>query len=93
MVMNESDWKLAKLSPSEFFANPEEVRDRADLTLAQKVELLRSWAYDESELLVAEEEGMGRGERADAEHVLRVLHELTGGFDTEHTPPTKQGGA
>ncbi len=90
--MDDVDLKRAMQSPSEMFSSPEEIRDDASLTLDQKIALLRSWAYDENEMSVAEEEGMADGERADVARVLTVLDELTGGFDVEHSPPTKQGG-
>lgn len=90
--MDEQQWARAMRSPSAVFEAPEAIRDHAELSREQKIELLKRWAYDESELLVAEEEGMGRGDGPEAAKVLQVLHELTDGFDTEHTPPTKQGG-
>jgi hypothetical protein len=91
-AMSERDLNGAMQSPSEVYDSPEAIRDDASLSREDKIRLLRSWAYDENELLVAEEEGMGRGEKADVARVLAVLDELTGGFDSEHTPPTKHGG-
>jgi hypothetical protein len=35
---------------------------------------------------------MQNGEDTPLARVLSVLHELTGGFDVEHSPPTKQEG-
>ncbi len=51
--------------------------------------MLRCWAYDASELAVAEEEGMLGGEPSRLAQVLSVLDVLTDGFDVEHSPPTK----
>ena len=58
----------------------------------QKIEILCRWAYDASELAVAEEEGMTGGETSLLARVLEVLNALTGGYDAEHSPPTKQEG-
>lgn len=45
------------------------------------------------EIAVAEEEGMlADGDSPLLGQVLEALEKLTGGFDVEHTPPTKQGG-
>jgi hypothetical protein len=90
--MKREDWERARLDPADVFGSPEAIRDDPDLTREQKIDLLCRWAYDDREVLVAEEEGMVRGEPPAAARVLRILDELTGGFDTEHTPPTKQGG-
>lgn len=90
--MDEAAFVQAKGAPSQVFDTPEAIRDHEDLDRAQKIELLRRWAYDASELLVAEEEGMDRGERPDMARVLRVLADLGAGLEPERTPPTKQGG-
>jgi hypothetical protein len=88
----EPDLEQARLDPGAVFDGPEGLRDHPGLTQAQKVELLRRWAYDASELAVAEEEGMQNGEESALARVLSVLNELTGGYDVEHSPPTKQEG-
>ena len=82
----------ALLDPGSVFAGPEVLRDHAGLTQAQKIEILRRWAYDASELAVAEEEGMSGGEPSILARVLSVLDELADGYDAEHSPPTKQEG-
>ncbi len=89
---HEIDLEQARLDPGSVFANPEALRDSPDLTRDQKIELLRSWAYDASELAVAEEEGMTGGEASPLSRILTALHALTGGYDVDHSPPTKQGG-
>jgi hypothetical protein len=86
------DLEIALLDPGSVFSDPEELRDHRDLTREQKIELLRRWAYDASELAVAEEEGMVGGELSQLSRILAVLDDLTGGFDVEHSPPTKQEG-
>ncbi|HUX29985.1 MAG TPA: hypothetical protein VMV78_05065 [Thiobacillus sp.] len=58
----------------------------------QKIDPLRRWAYDASELAVAEEEGMSGNEPSRLSRILAVLHALTEGYDVEHSPSTKQKG-
>jgi hypothetical protein len=89
---DEIDLEKARLDPGSVFADPEALRDHRGLTREQKIELLRRWAYDASELAVAEEEGMAGGEPSQLSRILAVLHALTGGYDVEHSPPTKQKG-
>jgi hypothetical protein len=86
------DYQKALLDPASSFANPEELEGRADLTKEQKIELLRRWEYDASEVAVAEEEGMVGGQPLLLRRVLLALERLTGQIDVEHTPPTKQDG-
>lgn len=68
---------------------PQDIVESPHLTLAEKVFLLRDWAYDACELAVAEEEGMGGGVASDVYSVMSALNQLTGGCDVEHTSPTK----
>jgi hypothetical protein len=82
----------ALLDPASVFENPEEVRDHSELTKAQKIEVLRRWEYEESEVAVAEEEGMVDGNPPILRRVLVALEELGAKIDIEHSPPTKQEG-
>lgn len=77
----------ALLDPGSMFPGPEEVRDHPGLTCEQKIEILRRWAYDASELALAEEEGMLGGEPSQLAQILSVLDVLSDGFDVEHSPP------
>lgn len=86
------DYEKALLDPASVFAAPEEVLDRAELTKDQKIDILRRWEYDASEVAVAEEEGMVDGNPLMLQRVLLALESLTGGTSAEHTPPTKQDG-
>ena len=86
------DFEQARRDPGSVFPSPESLRDRPQLTLGQKIELLRRWAYDASELAVAEEVGMTDGEPSRLSEILTVLDQLTGGYDVAHSPPTKQEG-
>ena len=49
------DIEKALLNPSMVFKNPLEVVDSGDLSREQKIEMLRRWEYDLSELQVADE--------------------------------------
>ena len=86
------DLEQALLDPASVFTDPEEVRDHPDLTRMQKIEVLRRWEYEESEVAVAEEEGMVTGKPPILRRVLVVLEELGAKIDIEHSPPTKQEG-
>lgn len=63
--------------PAAHYTSPDEVAGDARLTLAQKIEVLSQWAFDERELEVAEEENMqSDGRTIMLDRVLRVLHKL-----------------
>ena len=83
------DLEQALFDPGAVFASPEEVLAQDTLTGAQKVEVLRCWEYDASEVAVAEEEGMRGPEDDTLERIVLALDRLTGGVDVEHTGPTK----
>jgi len=78
--------------PRDRFDTPEQVVDAPELTLREKVEILRRWEYDASEAQVAEEEGMPGGGGDLLRRVLLALDRLTGGVDLERVGPTKQHG-
>ena len=87
------DLSKALLDPTAVFRGPEDVLQRAELTRAQKIEILRRWKFDALELEVAEEENMGSGQPSDIlDRVLQALRALNAGPDSEHSPPTKHGG-
>lgn len=86
------DLEKAQLDPGSVFSSPEKLCDHPGLAQEQKIEILRRWAYDASELAVAEEEGMVGGEPSLVARVLSALDSLTGGYDAGHSPPTKQKG-
>lgn len=86
------DYEKALLDPSSVFSQPEDVLDRAELTKEQKIEILRRWEYDASEIAVAEEEGMVSGDPPILHRVLLALEKLTEGRGIGRTPPTKHDG-
>ena len=87
--------KDALLHPEEVFLTPKEVLDHPEFTKEQKIEILRSWAYEVNESTVAEEEGMiceDDNEPVHLDEIHAAIHELIGTSDVEHIVPTKQGG-
>jgi len=85
------DLDRALLDPGAVFSAPEDVLRHSGLSREQKIKILRRWEYDEAEIAVAEEEGMPDGKPLRLRQILLALEELTD-IDTEHRPPTKQGG-
>jgi len=86
------DFEKALLNPAKEFAHPRDVLTEQSFTLEQKVKVLRHWEYDALERKVAEEENMGGDSPSILSEVLDALHRLDAEIDTEHSPPTKQGG-
>ncbi|MGB5353868.1 MAG: hypothetical protein WBM54_09940 [Woeseia sp.] len=85
-----TDYKKALLDPTSVFAVPHDVVKDADLTLAQKIEVLRRWEYDAHELEVAEEEaGMTVRQPEVVDQIAQALHALGAKLRTKGTPPTK----
>jgi hypothetical protein len=87
-----SVYKQALTDPAAVFPEPGDVLEDERLSRAQKIEILRRWAYDMDEVAVAEEEGMSGNGPPVLQRILLALDELGAAIDTEHTPPTKQGG-
>lgn len=81
----------ALADPKSVFGEPQAVLDAADLTTAQKRELLSRWETDSRELQVAAEEGMGGGEPNMLQRVRDALRTLEAG-ENNAGPPNKQGG-
>ena len=79
-------------NPGSEFACPDDILCEQSLTREQKIKILRRWEYDARELEVAEEENMGGGPPSMLDEILNALHCLNYEVDTEHSPPTKQGG-
>jgi hypothetical protein len=82
----------ALIDPASEYDAPNDVLMDRDLLEIQKVEILRRWEYDASEVSVAEEEGMPVGKGVTVHQVLVALHQLVPVIDSGQTPPTKQGG-
>lgn len=82
----------ALINPGSIFARPEDVADSPDLSLEDKVRVLRSWEYDSSELAVAEEEGMQGARNGLLRRILLALAGLTDDQEMESVAPSKQHG-
>ena len=90
--LSPADIERALVDPSAVFATPEAVLGHAKLSAEQKIEILRRWAYDATEVAVAVEEGMRGEDNGLLRRILLALEQLGGGVDPEHTGPTKQDG-
>ncbi len=75
--------------PASVFPRPQDVVDDPNLEIGQKIEVLCRWAYDASELAVAEEEGMNGGVPNDVHAVMLALHHIMSEVDAGYTSPTK----
>lgn len=86
------DMEAALRDPAAVFASPEAVAQHPALSREQKIEILRLWEYDASEVEVATEEGMPGG--GDGSELLRriilALDGLIGEVDVGDSAPTKQ---
>ena len=88
-TVNKIDLDHALTSPTSVFRRPEDIVEHPTLTRAQKIDILRRWIYDATELAVAENEGMSGGEAAEIDVVMAALDRVAGGSGIEHTAPTK----
>jgi hypothetical protein len=70
------DFDTAKCDPASVFATPEAVLQSTEFDREQKIEILRSWAYDAKEMAVADQENMSGGENDLMERILAALHQL-----------------
>jgi hypothetical protein len=85
------DYEQALLDPSSVFDRPEDVLTHPALSRDQRIEILRRWTYDASEVCVAAEEGMPDGNGDLLRRILIALDSLAE-VDMEHSGPTKQRG-
>lgn len=91
--MPKIDLEMAKLDPASVFKRPQDVLACKELTREQQIDILESWAYDEREKAVAEEENMpdlAMEEINILDEVLRCLIKLGVKHD-EHSTDTKEG--
>lgn len=86
------DLERALLDPPSVFATPEALADHPDVTTAQKIEILRRWEYDASEIAVAVEEGMPGAEEPLLRRITLALQRLAGPLDLDQAGPSKQHG-
>jgi len=86
------DMDQALLNPGSIFDSPEALLQYDGLSKEQKIEILRRWEYDASEVCVSVEEGMPGGERDLLRSILLAFDKLTGGINVGEVGPTKQHG-
>ena len=72
-MKNEIDYAKALLDPESVFVAPEDVLTCEGLTKEQKIEVLRRWEYEASEVEVAEEEGISLNNEEKSEYGKRLL--------------------
>jgi hypothetical protein len=88
------DKELAQINPAGVYKSPRELCADITLTKEEKIQILKSWSYDEREISVAEEENMqnySNRENNILDEINKCLIEL--GIDSTQGshPPTKQG--
>lgn len=86
------NFEQIKLNPAGTFESPEAVCEAAELTKAQKIEVLRCWEYEAKELQVAAGENMGAGPGKLLDDILAALRQLGADANTDSPAPTRQGG-
>jgi hypothetical protein len=89
--MTPEDKAKALSNPSSLFKRPREVVACAELSRAEKTEILKQWELDARLLQVASEEGMGRGERSLLGEVKAAQQKLDVATLKEDGAPTKLG--
>ena len=77
------DYDKALENPARVFDTPEAVLTQAGLSDAQKIEILRRWKFDATEIADAEGEGMGSDKPLVERRVALALESLTDGNDVE----------
>ena len=72
------DHKLisATLNPARTYRRPMDVVEATDITLREKIAILKAWETDERALQRAEDEGMGGGEHAHLHKVQAAIIQI-----------------
>ena len=70
------DLAQARRAPGAVFAGPEAVVGEPQLTLAEKIEILRRWSYDAGEPAFAEADETQGGEPSLTDRILTCLDHL-----------------
>jgi hypothetical protein len=86
------DVERALVDPSAVFAAPENVLSSPGLSRQQRIEILRRWHDDATDISVAVEEGMPGGEETLLRRITLALESLTGPVDPERTGASKHHG-
>jgi hypothetical protein len=77
--------KRARLVSGDVYATPGAVLTDRALSESKRIEVLRRWGHDASEINVAEDD-------VGLDQMLQALRHLVADIDTGHNPPTEQGG-
>ncbi len=95
MVAPQLDINAAKLNPSKFFKNPQDVLVHPNLNRQAKLDILHQWEVDARLMSVAEEENMGSGESSRLGAIVSALLALEDEAKDKHADqtgtPTKMG--
>lgn len=75
MVTHEQYEEMLK-DPKQHFRHPDDVLNAQSLNNYQKLEILKAWQMDATELQVATEENMGGGEQDLLDEVMAALARL-----------------
>lgn len=67
------DLERARLKPSSVFTRPEQVLEVPDLTRAERIEILRRWAYEADQPALAQEEEPPAGELMLTDRIQNAL--------------------
>jgi len=73
--MLDQELKTVTLNPARIYRRPSDVVE-ADITLREKLAILKAWEADERALQRAEDEGMGGGEHAHLHKVQAAIIEV-----------------
>ena len=74
-MLSKEEFEHITADPSANYAKPEDVLQDKQLTKAQKIEVLKLWAFDAQEIEKAQEENM-KGEPSPLRQILLILHKL-----------------
>ncbi len=77
------DLEMALLDPERVFESPQDVLDHPGLSREARREILERWKYEEVELAVAEDEGMGGGAELKLTPVIEALEALGREFENK----------
>jgi len=68
------DFEKAMRSPSDEFADPDEVVESESLSQEQKIKLLENWEADLLELMTAEAENMPSDKHIECSDMMQKIH-------------------
>lgn len=75
-MVSQAQYQEMLKDPKQHFSRPEDVLGTGSLDKQQKLEILKAWQMDATELQVATEENMGGGEQDLLDEVMAALGRL-----------------